>query len=82
MLSFTVIGNDGDPVTAHILTSKAPSRPLAETSQHESGQEKMMELGSLDVCYLPNKHILWGPSLILVDPHPHIMPGAYSSDFF
>lgn len=50
-------------------------------SQHEGILEKMMELGSLDLCYLPNKHILRGPSLVPVCPQPQIRPWEYSKLF-
>lgn len=53
------------------------SRPLAGTPQPEGCQEKMMEFGSLGLCYLPDKCILWGPSLILAEPLPHIRPGDF-----
>lgn len=53
------------------------SRPLAGTPQPEGCQEKMIELSSLGLCYLPDKCILWGPSLILADPLPCIRPGDF-----
>lgn len=64
-------------LSASLYRDLRASRPLAGTPQPEGCQEKMIELSSLGLCYLPDKCILWGPSLILADPLPCIRPGDF-----